>query len=27
MVVGELPGYPVIGELRPARADGVTIVV
>jgi selenide,water dikinase len=27
LVVGELPGYPVIGELRPARADGVTIVV
>jgi selenide, water dikinase len=27
LVVGELPGYPVIGELRPARADDVTIVV
>jgi selenide,water dikinase len=27
LVAGELPGFPVIGELRPARADGVTLVV
>lgn len=27
LVAGELPGYPVIGELLPARADGVTLVV
>jgi selenide,water dikinase len=26
LVAGEVPGYPVIGELRPAR-DGVTLVV
>ncbi|HEX2356908.1 MAG TPA: selenide, water dikinase SelD [Micromonosporaceae bacterium] len=27
LVAGELPGYPVIGELLPARTDGVTLVV
>jgi selenide,water dikinase len=27
LVAGELPGHPVIGELRPARRDGVTIEV
>jgi selenide,water dikinase len=27
LVVGELPGYPVVGELVPARADGVTLEV
>jgi len=27
LVVGELPGYPVVGELVPARADGVTLDV
>jgi len=27
LVAGELPGYPVVGELRPARDDGVTMVV
>ena len=27
LVAGELPGHPVIGELVPARADGVTLVV
>jgi selenide, water dikinase len=27
LVAGELPGHPVVGELRPARADGVTLVV
>jgi selenide,water dikinase len=27
LVVGELPGRPVVGELGPARADGVTLVV
>jgi selenide, water dikinase len=27
LVTAELPGYPVIGELGPARADGVTLVV
>jgi selenide,water dikinase len=27
LVVGELPGHPVIGELGPARADGVTLVI
>ncbi len=27
LVAGELPGYPVIGRLMPARADGVTLVV
>ncbi|HEY2946897.1 MAG TPA: selenide, water dikinase SelD [Micromonosporaceae bacterium] len=27
LVAGELPGFPVIGELLPARADGITLVV
>ena len=27
LVVGELPGHPVIGELVPARPDGVTVWV
>jgi selenide, water dikinase len=27
LVAGELPGYPVVGELLPARADGVTLEV
>jgi selenide,water dikinase len=27
LVAGEVPGHPVIGELRPVRADGVTLVV
>jgi len=27
LVAGELPGHPVVGELVPARADGVTLVV
>jgi selenide,water dikinase len=27
LVAGEVPGYPVIGELLPARGDGVTLVV
>jgi selenide,water dikinase len=27
LVAGEVPGYPVVGELRPARADGVTLIV
>jgi selenide, water dikinase len=27
LVAGEVPGYPVIGELRPARHDGVTLVI
>jgi selenide,water dikinase len=27
LVAGELPGHPVIGELGPARADGVTLVM
>lgn len=27
LVVGELPGHPVIGELVPARPDGVTLSV
>jgi selenide,water dikinase len=27
LVVGELPGYPVVGELVPARADSVTLIV
>ena len=27
LVAGEVPGHPVIGELRPARADGVTLVI
>jgi selenide,water dikinase len=27
LVAGEVPGHPVIGELRPPRADGTTIEV
>jgi selenide,water dikinase len=27
LVAGEIPGHPVIGELRPPRADGTTIEV
>jgi selenide,water dikinase len=27
LVAGEVPGYPVVGELLPARADGVTLEV
>jgi selenide, water dikinase len=27
LVAGEIPGYPVIGELLPARGDGTTLVV
>jgi selenide,water dikinase len=27
LVAGEVPGYPVIGELLPARADGITLLV
>ncbi|MBL7258271.1 selenide, water dikinase SelD [Paractinoplanes lichenicola] len=27
LVAGEVPGYPVIGELLPGRADGVTLEV
>jgi selenide,water dikinase len=27
LVAGELPGHPVIGELLPARPDGVTLIV
>jgi selenide, water dikinase len=27
LVAGEVPGYPVIGELWPGRSDGVTLVV
>ncbi len=27
LIAGEIPGYPVIGELVPARADGVTLEV
>jgi selenide, water dikinase len=27
LVAGEVPGYPVVGELLPARADGVTLLV
>jgi selenide,water dikinase len=27
LVAGEVPGYPAIGELRPARDDGVTLIV
>lgn len=26
-VAGEVPGHPVIGELLPARADGVTVIL
>jgi selenide,water dikinase len=27
LVAGEVPGYPVVGELLPARGDGVTVMV
>jgi selenide,water dikinase len=27
LVAGEVPGYPVIGELTPPREDGVTLLV
>jgi selenide,water dikinase len=27
LVAGEVPGYPVVGELLPARPDGVTLVI
>ncbi|HEX6196164.1 MAG TPA: selenide, water dikinase SelD [Jiangellaceae bacterium] len=27
LIAGEVPGYPVIGELRPPREDGITIEV
>jgi selenide, water dikinase len=27
LVAGEVPGYPVIGELTPARPDGVTLLI
>jgi selenide,water dikinase len=27
LVAGELPGYPVVGELVPPRGDGVTLLV
>jgi selenide,water dikinase len=27
LVAGEVPGYPVVGELVPRRSGGVTIVV
>lgn len=27
LVAGEVPGYPVVGELLPARADGITLMV
>jgi selenide,water dikinase len=27
LVAGEVPGFPVVGRLRPARPDGVTLVV
>jgi selenide,water dikinase len=27
LVAGEVPGYPVIGELLPARGDGITLMV
>jgi selenide,water dikinase len=27
LVAGEVPGYPVVGELLPARGDGVTVTV
>jgi selenide,water dikinase len=27
LVAGEIPGYPVIGELLPARGDGTTLLV
>jgi selenide, water dikinase len=27
LVAGEVPGHPVVGELLPARADGVTVAI
>jgi selenide, water dikinase len=27
LVAGALPGYPIIGELRPGRRDGITLIV
>jgi selenide,water dikinase len=27
LVAGEIPGYPVVGELVPSRVDGITLVV
>jgi selenide,water dikinase len=27
LVAGEVPGYPVIGELLPSRGDGITLVI
>jgi len=27
LVAGEVPGYPIIGELLPARGDGTTLLV
>jgi selenide, water dikinase len=27
LLAGEIPGAPVIGELVPARPDGVTVVL
>jgi selenide,water dikinase len=27
LVAGEVPGYPIVGELLPARADGITLEV
>ena len=27
LVAGEVPGYPVIGELIPARGNGMTLLV
>jgi selenide,water dikinase len=27
LVAGEVPSYPVIGELLPARGDGITLLV
>ena len=27
LIAGEIPGYPVVGEMRAARADGSTLVV
>jgi selenide,water dikinase len=27
LIAGEVPGYPVVGELLPARPDGVTLTV
>ena len=27
LVAGEVPGYPVVGELVPARGDGITLIV